>query len=97
MAEVYPPCPLTENYPLLIRIPPEMRLAWVEQAEAGIPLTAEQNAALGMHPSLIGGVLLPARPSSMSAGQLNAVSPLENRKVIGDIMRLGMVEEQAIA
>lgn len=94
MSDQYPACPLTEDYPLLICIPPGERAAWIEQAEAGIPLTAEQNAALGMHPSLLGGVLLPARASRLSQQQLEAISPKESRKVLGDIMRLGMVEER---
>lgn len=88
----YPPCPLTELYPLLQRIPVEDRSAYVVLAEAGVELTAEQNAALGFHPSLTGGVLLPVDMSKATTAQLNSLIG-GDRRVLGDILRLGISQE----
>lgn len=83
MAEThcYPPCPITERYPALIRIAPEERPAWLEQAEAGIPLTAEQATRL-RRPGSAGGILVPV-DGCLSVGQLNITFKAENRHHFG--------------
>lgn len=71
MTHLYPSCPLAEAYPILLRVPPDDRAAYVRRAEAGEPPTPEQSAALGFHPSIVGGVLVPANramtPAQMAA------------------------------
>lgn len=68
---LYPPCALTDAYPILRRVPPECRAAYVEQAEAGIAPTPEQSIALGFHPSIQGGALVPVN-KPITAAQAEA-------------------------
>jgi hypothetical protein len=70
--ELYPPCPLTDAYPVLRRIPVEERAPLVKQAEAGIPLNAEQCARLDFHESITCVWLIPATGKATEA-QLNAL------------------------
>jgi hypothetical protein len=92
----YPPCTFTDDYPDLLRIPPEERAEWVAQAEAGIPLTSEQNVRLGYSPVIQGGILIPVGNKRFTSEQLNFGFPIENRKAfIQEIMKLGMERAQA--
>ncbi len=85
----YPPCAITERYPILQRIPPEERATWVSQAERGEELTNEQSVRLGFASSIKGGVLVPC-DGSLTKAQLNFAFPLENRRVLAEIVALGM-------
>jgi hypothetical protein len=76
--ELYPPCPLTDAYPVLRRIPVEERAPLVEQAEAGIPLNAEQCARLDFHESITCVWLMPAYGRATEA-QTNVLFPPELR------------------
>lgn len=73
----YPPCSFTDRYPVLKRIPPEERAAWIDQAERGEPLTVEQAARIGLAPSVCDVVLAPVA-GNMSAAQLRAAFPGQN-------------------
>lgn len=85
----YPPCSITVAYPILQRVPPEERAAWVAQAERGEELTAEQNARLGMLAEP-GGVLIPSDPKvPLSEAQLGFAFPHENRRALAEIIVLG--------
>lgn len=75
---------MTGRYPLLDRIPAEERPAWISQAEAGIPLSPEQAARLGVRVAAL--VLLPADGCDLSAAQLEAVCAPENRPVLGEVV-----------
>jgi hypothetical protein len=61
----YATCPLSERYPLLKRIPPNERAAWVAQAEAGEALTPAQCARVDIAVALrlvpVTGPLTPAQ------------------------------------
>lgn len=85
----YPPCSLTDLYPLLQRIPIEDRPAYVAQAEAGISLTAEQGVALGFHPSVTCGPLLPADMTRATIAQVNSLIG-GDRRVLNEILALGV-------
>lgn len=93
---IYPPCRFTERYPILRRIAPEEREAWVAQAERGEALTDEQSARLGFAPCIKGGVLVPA-DGSMSAAQMTFAFPGRDM-VIREIIALGtQATEQKIS
>lgn len=69
----YPPCHLTESYPILLAVPVEARAQYVEQAQQGHRLTAGEARALGSD-VLIGMVLIPSIPNAVrSAQQLAAI------------------------
>lgn len=60
-------------YTILKAISPEERAAWVEQAEAAIPLTSEQRRLLGLADMDI--VLLPGAGGMCSPSQLEGAFP----------------------
>lgn len=47
------------EYPALAHLPDDERAAWIERAERGEALTADEQTALGFAASLRGLVLLP--------------------------------------
>lgn len=63
-------------YTILNQIPALERAAWVEQAEACIPLSAEQQARLGLSSKLGEVILLPGAPGGLcSPAQLRELFP----------------------
>lgn len=60
-------------YTILNQIPVEERAAWVEQAEAAIPLTSEQRGRLGL--ADLDMVLLPGAGGICSPLQLEGAFP----------------------
>lgn len=85
----YPLCAITERYPILRRIQPEERPAYVAQVEAAIPLEPEQLTALGYCPDLVGVVLMPASGFRATQAQLDALFPPSRRHRLSDIVELG--------
>lgn len=82
----YPPCALTEDYPILLAIPPEERAAWVAQAERAEALSAEQLAALGLWTGFKDVVLLPQSGKGTTPAQLKRLFP--NQHVLLEILAL---------
>jgi hypothetical protein len=84
-------------YPILIRIPPQERVAWVTQAESGIELTDEQHAQLGSHPAMRGGVLIPTDTRCATKAQVDFVFPPMSRGALYETLARGLKEVHAQA
>jgi len=83
-----------DPYPLLAAFAPVVRAELIAQFERGEPLGNEQAAALGV-PHLANIIMTPrGEAGGLVAFLVHKPSPARD-KALGDILRLGMVQEKS--